>query len=103
MGDNELLCLVTNFGELFNITVSLNYYLELTSLSIAYPSKIFFVFEILSVATQLTTPVMGISYPGSFGKDCFDMLSSIGYGDLVRLFSSLCFSVLLSQNLGAFT
>ena len=67
------------------------------------PAKSFLCFEILVVATQLTTPVMGISYPVSFRKDCFDMLSSIGFGDLVRLFSSLCFSVLLSHNLGAFT
>ena len=31
---------------------------------------------------------MGISYPGNFGKDCFDMLKTIGFRDLVRLFSS---------------
>ena len=36
---NSCVCLVTNFGELFTITVSLNYYLELTSLSIACISQ----------------------------------------------------------------
>ena len=41
------------------------------------------------VKTPLINPVMGISCPGSFGEDCFDMLKSIGFGDLVRLFSSL--------------
>ena len=40
------------------------------------------------VTTPLITPVMGICCPGSFGKDCFDMLKSIGFGDLVRLFPS---------------
>ena len=29
---------------------------------------------------------MGISCPGSFGKDFFDMLKSIEFGDLVRIF-----------------
>ena len=38
--------------------------------------------------TTLITPVMGISCSGKFGKDCFDMLKSIGFGDLVRVFSS---------------
>ena len=42
----------------------------------------------LGVTTPLITPVMGNCCPGSFGKDCFDMLQSIGFGDLVRLFSS---------------
>ena len=31
---------------------------------------------------------MGIRCPGSFGKDCFDMLKSIGFGDFVIHFSS---------------
>ena len=31
---------------------------------------------------------MGISWPCILGKECFDMLKSIGFGDLVRLFSS---------------
>ena len=42
----------------------------------------------LGVTTPLITPVMGICCPGSFWKDCFDMLKSIEFGDLVRLFSS---------------
>ena len=29
---------------------------------------------------------MDISCPGSFGKDFFDMLKSIEFGDLVRIF-----------------
>ena len=29
---------------------------------------------------------MDISRPGSFGKDFFDMLKSIEFGDLVRIF-----------------
>ena len=43
----------------------------------------------LGVTTPLITPVMGISCPGSVGKDCFDMRKSIGFGDLVGLFASL--------------
>ena len=31
---------------------------------------------------------MEMSCPGSVGKDCFDMLKSIGFGDLVGLFAS---------------
>ena len=31
---------------------------------------------------------MGISYPDSSQKECFDVLKKIGFGDLVRLFSS---------------
>ena len=42
----------------------------------------------LGVTTPLITPVMGISWPCILGKECFDMLKSIGFGDLVRLFSS---------------
>ena len=33
----------------------------------------------LGLTTPLITPIMGISCPGSFGKDCFDMLKSIGF------------------------
>ena len=40
------------------------------------------------MTTPLITPVMGISWPCILGKECFDMLKSIGFGDLVRLFSS---------------
>ena len=36
----------------------------------------------------LNKNVVNIQCPGSFGKDCFDILKSIGFGDLVRLFSS---------------
>ena len=43
----------------------------------------------LSVTTPLITPVMDMSSLSSIGKDCFDMLKSIGFGDLVRLFASL--------------
>ena len=43
----------------------------------------------LGVTTPRLTPVMGISWPCGFGKVCFDMLKSIGFGDKVRLFSSL--------------
>ena len=39
----------------------------------------------LGVTTALITPVMGKNI---FGKEYFDMLKSIGFGDLVRLFSS---------------
>ena len=46
-------------------------------------------FEKLSYCSKLITPVMGISWPCIFGKVCFDMLKSIGFGNLVRLFSSL--------------
>ena len=42
----------------------------------------------LGVTTPLITPVMDMSFPGSVGKDCFDMLKSIGFGDLVGLFAS---------------
>ena len=42
----------------------------------------------LGVMTPLITPVMGISWSCIFGKEYFDMLKSIGFGDLVRLFSS---------------
>ena len=44
-------------------------------------------FIIIIVTTQLITPVMGISWPCILGKECFDMLKCIGFGDLVRLFS----------------
>ena len=43
----------------------------------------------LGVTTPLITPVMDISWPSILGKECFDLLKSIGFGDLVRLFSSL--------------
>ena len=43
----------------------------------------------LSVTTTLITSVMGINWPGNFGKVCFGVLNSIGFQDLVRLFSSL--------------
>ena len=39
--------------------------------------------------SQLITPVMGIKWPCIFRKVCFDILKSIGFGDLIRLFSSL--------------
>ena len=42
----------------------------------------------LGVTTPLITPVMDMSFPGSVGKGCFDMLKSIGFGDLVGLFAS---------------
>ena len=38
--------------------------------------------------TTLITPVLGISWLASFGKDCFDTMKSIGFGDLIRHFSS---------------
>ena len=37
------------------------------------------------MTTPLVTPVMGISSPCILGKKCFDMLKSIGFGDL-RIF-----------------
>ena len=43
----------------------------------------------VGVTTPLITSVMGISLPSIFGEECFDMLKSMGFGDLVRLFSSL--------------
>ena len=46
-------------------------------------------FKQLSYYSKLITPVMGISWPCIFWKVCFDMLKSIGFGNLVRLFSSL--------------
>ena len=42
----------------------------------------------LGVTVPLITPVMGISWPCILGKECFDMVKTIGFGDLVRLFSS---------------
>ena len=38
--------------------------------------------------TPFITPIMGISSPCIFGKESFDMLKSIGFGDLVRLLLS---------------
>ena len=40
----------------------------------------------LGVTTPLITPAMAISRPCILGKECFDVLKSIGFGDLVRLF-----------------
>ena len=42
----------------------------------------------LGMTTPLIAPVMDISWPCILGKECFDMLKSIGFGDLVRLLSS---------------
>ena len=42
----------------------------------------------LGVTSPIITPVMGISWPFILLKECFDMLSSIGYGDFVRVFWS---------------
>ena len=42
----------------------------------------------LGVTTPLITPVMGISWPCILGKECFDMLKSIGFGGLIKLFPS---------------
>ena len=42
----------------------------------------------LGVTTALITPVMGISGPCILGKECFDVLKSIGFGGLVKVFSS---------------
>ena len=38
------------------------------------------------MTSPLITPVMGISWTLILLKECFDMLSSIGYGDFVRVF-----------------
>ena len=43
----------------------------------------------LGVKTPLITTFMAINWLGSSGKDCFDMLKSIGFVDLAWLFSSL--------------
>ena len=43
----------------------------------------------MDVTTPLIMPVMDMSCPGSVGKDCFNMLKSMGFGDLVRLAVSL--------------
>ena len=53
-----------------------------------FSHKGFDFFLSLGVTTPLTTPVMGLSCLGSFAKDFFDVLKSIGFGDLVRHFSS---------------
>ena len=42
----------------------------------------------LAVTIPLITPVTDISWPGILEKECFDMLSNLGYGDFVRVFSS---------------
>ena len=42
----------------------------------------------LGVTTPLINPVMGISWPCSVGKVCFDMPKSIRFRDLLRLFLS---------------
>ena len=42
----------------------------------------------LIVTNPLVTLFMGISGPSIFGKVCFDMLKSIEFGYLLRLFSS---------------
>ena len=41
----------------------------------------------LDVTTPHITPVIGISVACILAKECFDILKSIGFGDLVRLFS----------------
>ena len=43
----------------------------------------------LGVTTLLITPVMGMSCPCNVSKDCFDMLKSILFVELVGRFSSL--------------
>ena len=50
------------------------------------------------MTTLLITPLMDISCPGSFGKDCFDMLKRIRFGDwsdLLELRDDLVWSTLL--------
>ena len=42
-----------------------------------------------SVTTPLITSVIGIIWPCIFGKECFYMLKSIGFGDWFDFFSSL--------------
>ena len=42
----------------------------------------------LGVTTPIITPVIGISWHCIFGKVCFHILKSIGFEDLIRLFSS---------------
>ena len=42
----------------------------------------------LGVTPPLMTPAIGISWPGTFGKDWLDMLKSLGFGDFATLFSS---------------
>ena len=42
----------------------------------------------LGATTPLITPVIAISLLCIFGKECFDMLKSIGFGNLVSIFSS---------------
>ena len=42
----------------------------------------------LDLTTSLITPLVGISWPCIFGKECFAMLKSIEFRDVVRLFSS---------------
>ena len=40
------------------------------------------------MTSQLVTPAIGISWPFILLKECFDMLSSIGYGDFLKVFWS---------------
>ena len=42
----------------------------------------------LDLTTSLITPLVGIRWPCIFGKECFAMLKSIEFRDVVRLFSS---------------
>ena len=49
----------------------------------------------LGVTTPLIRPVMGISRPSILRKECFNMLKSIGFGDLVRLRDGLIGSTLV--------
>ena len=54
-----------------------------------FSSKEVWLYLIFGYGKPSFTPVMGISCPGSFGKDSLYMLKSIGFRDLFRLFSSL--------------
>ena len=49
----------------------------------------------LGVMTPLITPVMGTSCPGTFEKDCFDMLKSIGFGHFFQVQDSLIWPILV--------
>ena len=40
------------------------------------------------VTTQLTTSAIGLNWPCILQKECFDIMTNIGFGDLGRLFSN---------------
>ena len=82
---------ISNFAKINSCKNFLNIYKLTTDIDKKLTFSLAGAFDFvlsLGVTTPLITPVMEMSCSGSVGKDCFGMLKSVGFGNLVGLFAS---------------